>query len=62
MVNRYIKVSDRGFEKVIDTKLMIPHVECYLIEDNKLYSESIDGIIYCLGEIVKQSDSIEDVF
>lgn len=61
MIDKYIKVRDNGFEKVIDTKLMIPHVECYLIEDNKLYSESIDGIIYCLGDIIKQGNSIEEV-
>lgn len=50
-MNKYILKND----KVIDTEEMAPHVECYftdVIDDEQvLFCESIDGIIYPLGPI-----------
>lgn len=34
-----------------NTDVLMPHVECYFIEDNKLYAESIDGYDIFIGEM-----------
>ena len=46
---RYIKLV--GKDDYIDTKKLVKHQECYLIFENKLISESIDGTRHILGEI-----------
>ena len=46
---RYIKLV--GKHKYIDTREPVKHQECYLLDGNKLLSESIDGTIHILGEI-----------
>lgn len=62
MIPKYVKIKDRGVEKVIDTSYLIPHMECYLIEESKLYCENIDGTVYFLGDIVETSDVISNMF
>lgn len=62
MIPKYIKIIDRGNTKVIDTSHLIPHLECYLIDDNKLYCENIDGTVYFLGDIIEMSDVISNMF
>lgn len=57
-VKRYIKVLSG---KIVDTSLLLPHVECYLTEDSKLYVESIDGIETYLGKIVSETNNLEDL-
>ena len=56
MLKRFVKVKNG---KVIDTMLLLPHVECYLKEDEKLYCEQIDGSLIYLGIIVKEADTLE---
>ena len=62
MIPKYVKIRDNGINKVIDTSLLIPHLECYLIEENKLYCENIDGTVYLLGDIIETSDVISNMF
>ena len=56
MLKRFIQVKNG---KVIDTMLLLPHVECYFKENGKLYCEQIDGSNIYLGIIVKESDTLE---
>lgn len=46
---RYIKLV--GGKDYIDTKKPVRHQECYLIDGDKLISESIDGTHHILGVI-----------
>lgn len=62
MIPKYVKIKDRSIEKVIDTSYLIPHMECYLIEENKLYCENIDGTVYFLGDIIETGDVISNMF
>ena len=57
-LKRFIKVKN---SKVIDTSLLLPHVECYFENDGKLYVEQIDGSEIYLGHIVKQSNLLKDL-
>lgn len=57
-LKRYVEVKNG---KVIDTTLLLPHVECYFIEDEKLYVESIIGDETYLGHIVKESNDLKDM-
>ena len=57
-MKRFVQVKN---SKVIDTMLLIPHVECYLEENGRLYVEYILGDIVDLGKIVKQADSLEEL-
>lgn len=46
----------------VDTKQLIPHLECYIIkENNHLYAEQITGQHIDLGKIIKMSDIKEDI-
>lgn len=46
----------------VDTKEMIPHLECYVIkEDNHLYAEQINGQHIDLGKIIQMSNKKEDI-
>lgn len=56
---RFVKVKSG---KVIDTTLLLPHVECYLKENGKLYVEyTLDGSTMYLGQIVCESDTLEEL-
>lgn len=57
-LKRYVKVLN---SKIVDTTLLLPHVECYFIEDDKLFVENIDGSDYYLGKVVIESDNIDDL-
>ena len=38
--------------EIFDTTVLLPHVECYIIKENKLYAEYIyDGTLILIGEI-----------
>lgn len=54
-LNRYIRVLNG---KIIDTTLLLPHVECYFITDNKLYVEYIDGTYTYLGQVVVETNDL----
>lgn len=56
-MKRFIQVKNG---KIIDTSLLIPHVECYLDDDGLLYVEYIDGNKTYLGKIIREEDHIED--
>ena len=57
-IKRYFMVKNG---KVFDTSYLFPHVECYYVEDDKLYSETIDGTDIYMGVIVCESDSLKDI-
>lgn len=56
---RFIKVKNG---KIIDTSLLLPHVECYHVRFNadrgvnELFVEQIDGTEYYLGVVVDQAN------
>lgn len=57
-MKRFIKVKNG---KVVDTSLLLQHVECYdtdIDEDGvkRLFVEQIDGSRYYLGIVVSESD------
>lgn len=47
-------ILDTG--KIIDTGVLLPHVECYLVMSGNLVIEYIDGYQSCLGKIVGEFD------
>ena len=53
-MKRYVRTTD--FIN-IDTKLLIPHLECYLEKDGHLFAEQINGQLIDLGKILLESDS-----
>ena len=57
---RFVKVKSG---KVIDTTLLLPHVECYQKDkENKLYVEyTMDGSTQYLGTIVAEANTIEEL-
>jgi hypothetical protein len=57
-LKRYIEVLNG---KVIDTTLLLPHVECYYVNDGKLYVEHTDGTNFYLGKIVKETNDLVDL-
>ena len=57
-LKRYVEVLNG---KVIDTTLLLPHVECYYIEDDKLYVEHIDGTTFYLGKVVRETNDLVDL-
>lgn len=57
-LKRYIEVLNG---KVVDTTLLLPHVECYYVEDEKLYVEHIDGTTFYLGKIMRESNELSDL-
>lgn len=61
MMPKYIKILDTSGEKLVDTSILIPHLECYLIKDNQLYFESTDGIEYFLGNVLDTYDTLEQI-
>jgi len=57
-MKRFVKVKNG---KVIDTSLLLQHVECYEIDTDedgvsRLFVEQIDGSRYYLGTVVSESD------
>ena len=60
-LKRYIQVKN---SKIIDTSLVLPHIECYFVlEENdskKLYVETILGEEYYLGEIIRETNELKD--
>ena len=46
--------------KLIDTSVLIPHLECYFIKDTCLFVEHTDGSYTNLGKIIKQFDDFPD--
>lgn len=62
-LKRYIQVKN---SKVIDTSLVLPHMECYFIEENddnnihKLFIETVLGEECYLGEIIRETDDLKD--
>ena len=57
-LKRYIEVLNG---KVIDTSLLLPHVECYFIEDDKLYVEHIDGSTFYLGKVIRETNDLAEL-
>ena len=57
-MKRYIKTDKY---KCIDTHKLVPHMECYIIKDNKLYVEQISGHIFDLGTIIIMKDNNENM-
>ena len=57
-LKRYIQVLNR---KTVDTTLLLPHVECYFVEDNDLYVEYVDGNVTYLGKVIRETDNIADL-
>ena len=57
-LKRYVEVLNG---KIIDTTLLLPHVECYFIEDDKLFVEHIDGSTCYLGKVVKETDDLAEL-
>ena len=61
-LKRYIKVLNG---KIIDTTLLMPHVECYYVEEekdcNKLYVEDIYGNACYLGKIVAETNEMSEL-
>lgn len=57
-LKRYVEVLNG---KVIDTTLLLPHVECYYIEDNKLYVEHTDGTTFYLGKVARETDNLAEL-
>lgn len=57
-IKKYIQVLSG---KVVDTSLILPHTECYVVIDDKLYAEQIDGSEVYLGKIVHESDRLSDL-
>jgi hypothetical protein len=45
----------------VDTKKLIPHLECYVEKDGNLYAEQISGQLINLGKILLESDSLSEV-
>ena len=57
-VKRYIKVLSG---KLVDTSLILPHTECYFIEDCKLFAEQIDGTNVYLGKVICESNNLSEL-
>lgn len=57
-MKRFVQVKN---SKVVDTMLLIPHVECYLEKDGRLYVEYILGDLVDLGKIIKEADTLEEL-
>lgn len=57
-MKRYVITDMSG---VIDTRILIPHLECYIEHSGKLYAEQISGHMLDLGKIVAAVDSLDDL-
>lgn len=57
-MKRYVKTTKYV---CIDTRDMIPHLECYLEQNGHLIAEQINGYTIDLGEILLASDSLAEV-
>ena len=57
-LKRYVEVLNG---KVIDTTLLLPHVECYYVEDEKLYVEHTDGSSFYLGKVVRETNELAEL-
>ena len=57
-MKRYVKTTEFV---CIDTKQLIPHLECYLKKNDRLLAEQIDGRMIDLGRILLESDSLTEV-
>lgn len=57
-LKKYVEVLNG---KVIDTTLLLPHVECYYIEDDKLFVEHTDGSTFYLGKVMRETNDLSDL-
>lgn len=57
-LKRYVEVLNG---KIVDTTLLLPHVECYFIEDDKLFVEHTDGSTCYLGKVIRETNDISDL-
>ncbi len=57
-LKRYVEVLNG---KIVDTTLLLPHVECYYIEDEKLYVEHIDGSTCYLGKVIRETNNLSEL-
>ena len=57
-LKRYVEVLNG---KVIDTTLLLPHVECYFIEAEKLYVEHTDGSTFYLGKVMRETNDLSEL-
>lgn len=57
-MKRYVITDTSG---VVDTKVLIPHLECYVEQFGRLYAEQISGYMIDLGRIIAATDSLEGV-
>lgn len=46
---------------IVPTALRLPHIECYVIINNILYEETIDGRFLCIGPVERMSDNLDDL-
>ena len=46
---------------IVHTTFRLPHIECYVIVDNILYEETIDGRLLCIGPVESMSDNLSDL-
>ena len=57
-LKRYVEVLNG---KIVDTTLLLPHVECYYIEDDKLYVEHTDGTTFYLGKVIRETNELSEL-
>lgn len=46
---------------IVPTAVRLPHIECYIINDNILYEETIDGNLLYIGPVEDMSDDLNDL-
>lgn len=46
---------------IVPTNVRLPHIECYVITDNILYEETIDGRLLDIGPVEGMSDNLDDL-
>ena len=47
--------------KVFDTTFLFPHVECYFVDGDELWYESIDGNDSYLGKIIAAANDLSEL-
>ena len=57
-MKRYVITDASG---VVDTSILIPHLECYVEQFGRLYAEQISGYMIDLGRIIAETESIENL-
>lgn len=46
---------------IVPTNVRLPHIECYIITDNILYEETIDGRLLDIGPVEGMSDNLDEL-